>query len=143
MQLRPDPMPVAQALQALLERGTRWQSRGLDPTTGCGCYGLVYFAFRQAGITLPTLAEDAHTLFVQVLPPYQPFDVVMGSLGPLMGARHLGLLLSPGQGYHISQATNGLARFSLRQAFWKRIVRHGLRYSPWCSSYADCPQSAI
>lgn len=134
---RPDPAPVVRALQTILETGSCWQQGGLDPVTGCGCFGLVHYTFCLIGIPLPATAEEAQGLFVQVPPPYRPFDVVLSSLGPLLGARHLGLLLSATKGYHVSQASNGLAQFALTQAFWRRVVRHGLRYKGFLAAEGE------
>ena len=125
---RPDPVPVAQALQTILETGSRWHRGGLDPRTGAGCYGLIWWSFQQVHIELPPTAEEGEKDFVIIPPPYAPWDVVLCSMGPLQCERHLGLLLSPQGGYHCSAASNGAAQFRLHQAFWRRYAKHGLRY---------------
>lgn len=128
---RPDPAPLVATLQALLRSGTRWEARGLDPATGCGCYGLVWFAYGLGGIALPRLAEDADVLFAPVVPPYQAFDVVLREPSTFLGVRHLGLLLSPQEGWHMAEATNGLARFRLSHPFWRQVACTVLRYKEW------------
>lgn len=124
----PDPLPVITHLQHILETGSRCVRGGLDPQSGAGCYGLVWYAFNFVGIVLPTTAEEGQHNFTQIAPPYQPWDVVLGYLDFMHYERHLGLLLAPQEGYHISQITNGLARFTLQQPLWRRILKHGLRY---------------
>lgn len=125
----PDPTPVITALQALVLQQVPWKRGGLDPTTGFGCYGVIYYAFQHAGVCLPLTVEDGAALFTMIPPPYQAWDVVLGCPpGDNAAARHLGLLLSPWEGFHASTVSNGVARFTLTQPFWRRILRHGLRY---------------
>lgn len=127
MQL-PDVAPVIAQLQAILETGSRWQQGGLDPRTGCGCYGLVWYAFALAGILLPDTAALGEQDFALTHPPYRPFDVAQANIGSMFVQPHVGILLTPSDGFHIAQGTNGVARFSLRDAFWRRRFRLAWRY---------------
>lgn len=129
--LLPDPVPVILEIQALLERGSCWRQGGLDPATGLGCYGLIWYAYGCAGIALPETAEEGQHCFTIIQPPYQQWDVVLAHFGQEADARHVALLLMPPEGFHCSWMTNGLARFSLHQALWRRITRHVLRYKHW------------
>ena len=129
---RPNPLPVELIIQQLVTQRVQWKQGGLDPTTGLGCYGLCHYAFALAGIALPQSAEEGQAVFYETAPPYAPWDLVLASFGPLAGARHVGLLLQPPYGYHCSWISNGVARFSLHQALWRRIIRRVLRYEGFC-----------
>lgn len=124
----PDATPVIALLQHILETGSRWAETGDDPVIGCNCYGLVRFAFRETGITLPQDVWQAEAFFRHIEPPYQPWDIVLANFLPYQGARHLGLLLQPPYGYHMSPETNGLARFAVHQVLWRRVIAHRWRY---------------
>src|SRR5262245_7029592 len=90
-------------LQALLERGVRWQDGGRDPYTGgLDCYGLVRFAYELAGTTLPDSPEEAEAVFTPIEPPYQAMDVLVCNFGAFHGPRHLVLLTKPPWGFHCS-----------------------------------------
>lgn len=124
----PDPTATMARLQHILETGSKWAETGDSPVTGCNCYGLIRFAFLDVGIALPQDIWQAERLFQPIEPPYQPWDVVLANFLPYQGARHLGLLLAPPSGYHISSETNGLARFSVHHILWRRVIAHRWRY---------------
>jgi cell wall-associated NlpC family hydrolase len=124
----PDIQPVIALLQALVLQGVPWSQAGLDPATGLSCYGVLVLAYAHAGISLPATAEEGQDQFVQVEPPYQPWDVMLARLGPEPTARHVGLFVAPTWGYHASWMCNGVARFALDSGPWRRLMRHGLRY---------------
>lgn len=121
----PQTAPVAAQLQALLERGSRWAETGDDPRTGVSCWGLVRYAYGLADISLPASACEADAHFVLADFPYQPWDMPLADFSGLFhGPRHVGILLTTHAGFHCSRATNGIARFSLHDALWKRRLRH-------------------
>jgi cell wall-associated NlpC family hydrolase len=93
-----------------------------------GCYGLVVLAFAHIGIVLPPTAEEGEAYFVEISPPYQPFDLMLARLGAEPTARHVGVFVAPTWGYHCSWLTNGVAQFSLLKGPWRRLMQHGLRY---------------
>lgn len=128
MLLAPDPTFAIRALQHALETGSRWAEVGSNPKTGLSCYGLVRWTFHLAGVALPESPHEADASFVAVEPPYEPWDMVCANFsGVIYGTRHVGLLMAPTWGYHCSQPTNGIARFDLQVAPWRRVVRHGWR----------------
>lgn len=124
----PDPAPIVQALQHILETGSCWQAGGRDPVRGCDCYGLVHWGFSCIGIMLSSDIWEASRCFQVVKPPYRPWDVILSGFEPSPGERHVGLLMAPTWGFHCASNTNGLARFSLEHVLWRRSLRHGLRY---------------
>ena len=114
-------------LQALLETGTRWEAKGRDPRTGCDCYGLIAYAYQLQSILLPTTAEEAEVFFRCCEPPYKAWDVILCRIHPLY-PRHLLLCMGTDWGFHSAAQTNGLARWSLQQPFWRRMQCQGWRY---------------
>ena len=126
---RPDSAPVIATLQALLLDGVPWRDGGKTPV-GFDCYGLVHYAFSLGGIALPETPEEARGAFEIIPPPYHAWDVLLARVAPY-GERHIGLLLTPGWGYHCSRASNGLARFVTARGYWRQYLRHGLRYKPF------------
>jgi len=125
----PDPAPVIEHFQHLLEEGVRWAPNGADPRSGFSCYGLVAYAYSLVGIFLPETAEAAEAHFSQVDAPYQPWDVAVFRLGEGMAPRHLGLLLAPAWGFHCGRTTNGLARIRLdRHTLWRRTLARVVRF---------------
>ena len=128
---RPNAFPVFQHLLTLLTQGTTWAASGDDPRLGCSCYGLVRYAYAQAGIVLPGTPEEAEVLFTLVPLPYEPWDVLLWNFEPWHGPRHLALLLTPMQGIHSSASTNGLARFRLTDGLVQRVLTHAWRYKGW------------
>jgi len=129
--LFPDPAPVVRQLQTLLSRGSVWRANGFDPQTGCDCWGLVHWCYQQAGIALPCDPCEAEQHFVSVARPWQPWDIVYTQGLLASSPRHLGLLLSPPFGYHISRDSNGLARFNAQHPLWQRCIRRTWRYRGW------------
>jgi cell wall-associated NlpC family hydrolase len=116
---------VIAALQAILNTGSCWAEVGDDPRTGINCYGLVRYGFGLGGIVLPESGRCADAYFVPAMRPYQPWDMVMADFsGMSHGPRHVGLLLAPTWGFHISQSTNGIAHFNIYHAVWRRVIRH-------------------
>ena len=77
---------------------------------------------------LPEIAEQAQQLFVSVREPYHAWDIILVQWAPWQMERHLGLLMAPSWGYHIAQASNGLARFALSHPLWRRGLRQVWRY---------------
>jgi len=127
----PAPAPVVRQLQAILSRGSVWRANGFDPQIGADCWGLCWWAYQQAGIALPCDPFEAEQHFVNVARPWQPWDIVYTQGLLAFSPRHLGLLLAPPFGYHISRDSNGLARFNAQHPFWQRCIRRTWRYRGW------------
>ena len=124
----PPTSAVETLLHSLMLQGTSWAEVGTDPRTGVSCWGLVQYAYAQAGLNVPVSACEASEHFVRVEPPYQAWDMPVAHFATVIyGTLHVGLLLTADSGFHCSRATNGLARFRLSDMLWRRGLRHVYR----------------
>jgi cell wall-associated NlpC family hydrolase len=98
------PSPITQALaNALGEVGVPYVWGGSSPTTGFDCSGLVQWAYGQAGIDLPRVADQQQQVGTKVasLAQAQPGDLVFYG-NP---AYHVGIYL--GNGYMVDAPQTG------------------------------------
>ena len=135
--LPPDAGPVIVELQRLLMQGSQWSETGDLPEVGFSCWGLVRYAYMLGGIVLPLSVAEAAPLFTVGEPrPYCPWDVLlMNFSGLAYGRRHVGVLLTPAQGFHCSRASNGVARFDVHHTSWRRSIQQVCRYRGFDAHY--------
>ena len=88
--------------------GTRYYYGGADPETGFDCSGLVYYCYRQYGITLGRTAAAQALNGVHVDPPeLRPGDILCFSL--LSGTiGHAGIYIGDGKFVHAANSLTGV-----------------------------------
>ncbi len=103
---------------ALAQQGKKYRSGNKGPDY-FDCSGLVYFSYRQAGISVPKTAE-AQGLFGAEIPRdyVQPGDLV---LFKIKGDDHVGIMINRNEFVHASRS-RGVCVDSLNSAYWRRYI---------------------
>lgn len=100
-----DVETVVQA--ALAQVGKRYVWAASNPNVGFDCSGLVYYAFKQVGVTLNRIAADQYYNGTPVSRnQLQRGDLVFFSSGGYIG--HVGLYIGNGQFVHASDYSTGV-----------------------------------
>lgn len=100
-ELPASPVAALAASYALTQVGVPYRWAGRSPETGFDCSGLVYWAFRQAGVDVPHQSAEVYALGRRVpLDQLQPGDVLS-----FRGRGHVGFAL--GGGYYVHSTQSG------------------------------------
>lgn len=106
--------------------GEPYRYGGRHPGQGFDCSGLVYYAHRQAGLTLP---RTSHAQFVASTPvprqALQPGDLVFFRL-TRRKISHVGIYIGEGRFIHAPSTGKTVSTASISDPYWeKRFVRGG------------------
>jgi murein DD-endopeptidase len=115
----------AVAQQATRQVGAPYRYGGVTPQ-GFDCSGLVYFAYRQAGIAVPrSVAEQYRYAKPLRLADAQPGDVLFFRLGS-RGASHVGIVTEGEHFVHAPRGGKSVMLASLDNPYWRdRLLRVG------------------
>jgi cell wall-associated NlpC family hydrolase len=103
---------------ALAQQGKKYRSGNKGPDY-FDCSGLIYFTYRQAGISVPLTAE-AQGRYGAEIPrgEVQPGDLV---LFKIRKDDHIGIMINSSDFVHASKS-RGVAIDSLESTYWRRYV---------------------
>jgi cell wall-associated NlpC family hydrolase len=103
---------------ALAQQGKKYRSGNKGPDY-FDCSGLIYFTYRQAGISVPLTAE-AQGRYGAEIPrgEVQPGDLV---LFKIKNDDHIGIMINGSDFVHASKS-RGVAIDSLESTYWRRYV---------------------
>lgn len=109
--------------QAMLGRPYRYG--GSSPARGFDCSGLVYYAYRKAGIELPRSTGAQLAKLRPVRPEaLRPGDVLFFRIGGKPS--HVGIYIGGGEFIHAPSSGKRVSRARLEDPYWRaRLVRAG------------------
>jgi len=103
---------------ALAQQGKKYRSGNKGPDY-FDCSGLIYFSYRQAGISVPLTAEAQGRYGAEISRgDVQPGDLV---LFRIRNDDHIGIMINGSDFVHASKS-RGVAIDSLESAYWRRYL---------------------
>ena len=103
---------------ALAQQGKKYRSGNKGPDY-FDCSGLVYFTYRQAGISVPKTAESQGRYGAEISrESVQPGDLV---LFKIKGDDHIGIMINRNEFIHSSRS-KGVGVDSLNSSYWRRYI---------------------
>lgn len=97
-------------------KGVKYKWGGTTPA-GFDCSGLVSYAFKQAGVTLPRTAAEMYTKGTTVK-TLAPGDLVFYATGDGKKVTHVAIYIGDGQVIH-STSSAGVSITSMNNSYWK------------------------
>lgn len=103
---------------ALAQQGKKYRSGNKGPDY-FDCSGLIYYTYRQAGISLPLTAEAQGKFGVEIpRDTAQPGDLV---LFKIKNDDHIGIMINRSDFVHASKS-RGVTIDSLNSAYWRKYI---------------------
>ncbi len=103
---------------ALAQQGKKYRSGNKGPDY-FDCSGLVYFAYRQAGIKVPLTVEAQERFGAEISrSDVQPGDLVIFKI---KNDDHIGIMVNCSDFIHASKS-RGVTVDSLESAYWRRYI---------------------
>ena len=103
---------------ALAQQGKKYRSGNKGPDY-FDCSGLVYFAYRQAGIKVPLTVEAQERFGAEISRSnVQPGDLVIFKI---KNDDHIGIMVNGSDFIHASKS-RGVTVDSLESAYWRRYI---------------------
>lgn len=98
--------------------GTRYRMGGSSPSAGFDCSGLIWWAFRQHGITVPRVTTGQTNAGARTSQP-QPGDILVFRIGGRGTGLHTGLYAGNGQFVHSPSSGKRVRMDNLADSYWK------------------------
>lgn len=109
--------------------GTPYLFGGLDPSRGLDCSGLVYVAFRDAGMHVPRTSRQQYRATKRIRPrQLQPGDLVFFKL-ERDKISHVGIYVGENRFIHAPRTGKHVEYASLDNTFWKKRFSAAGRFS--------------
>ncbi len=106
--------------------GTPYLYGGIDPGKGVDCSGLVYYAYRNAGVQVPRTSREQYRRAAQrSLTELRPGDLLFFRLNSSF-VSHVGIYLGDNRFVHAPSTGKFVSYASLQNRFWQaRLVGGG------------------
>lgn len=138
-----DGDPVRQAAARASESlvGTPYRWGGESPREGFDCSGLVWYAYRQAGVDLPRTADEQHRQLSPIDPRIAgPGDLLFFRV-PRSDGLHVGVAVGGQRFVHAPSSGKGVSYASLTNPFWARCLVDGRRVTDAGRASARSPKA--
>lgn len=98
--------------------GTRYRMGGSSPSAGFDCSGLIWWSFRQHGITVPRVTTDQINAGSRISRP-EPGDILVFRIGGRGTGLHTGLYAGNGQFVHSPSSGKRVRMDKLADDYWQ------------------------
>ena len=109
--------------------GVPYVAGGETPAKGMDCSGLVYYAYRQAGLLVPRTAAQQYAAGRRPQ-RVMPADLLFFNTRKGPGVSHVGIYAGNGQMIHVSSGSGQVRKVSLDLPYWQAHWLGSASYLP-------------
>jgi cell wall-associated NlpC family hydrolase len=109
--------------------GVAYVPGGETPAEGMDCSGLVYYAYRQAGLLVPRTAAQQYAAGRRPQ-RLMPADLLFFNTRKGPGVSHVGIYVGNGQMIHVSSGSGQVRKVSLDLPYWQAHWLGSASYLP-------------
>jgi cell wall-associated NlpC family hydrolase len=109
--------------------GVAYVPGGETPVEGMDCSGLVYYAYRQAGLLVPRTAAQQYAAGRRPQ-RLMPADLLFFNTLKGRSVSHVGIYIGGGQMIHVSSGSGQVRKVSLDLPYWQAHWLGGASYLP-------------